>query len=161
MPPPQHGISLDAASASPPDVQRAVVHEIMFALKAGSGLGVIGPSASGKSSLARVLVGLWTPARGAVRLDGATLDQWIPDDLGQHIGYLPQDVELIEGTVAENISRFDPAASANAVIAAAKAASVHELALALPLGYDTPIGEQGSELSAGQQQRIALARALS
>lgn len=160
LPSPQHGLSVDGISASPPDVQRAVVHEVTFALKAGSGLGVIGPSASGKSSLARVLVGLWTPARGTIRLDGATLDQWIPDELGRHIGYLPQDVELIEGTVAENISRFDPGASADAIIDAAKAAGVHELVLGLPLGYDTPIGEQGSDLSAGQQQRIALARAL-
>jgi ATP-binding cassette subfamily C protein len=136
------------------------VQELTFALKAGSGLGVIGPSASGKSSLARVLVGLWPPARGTVRLDGATLDQWMPDELGRHIGYLPQDVELVEGTVAENISRFDPDASPEGIIAAARAAGVHELVLGLPQGYDTEIGEQGSALSAGQQQRVALARAL-
>jgi ATP-binding cassette subfamily C protein len=160
LPKPRQGLSVDGVSAAPPDVQRAVVHEVTFALKAGNGLGVIGPSASGKSSLARVLVGLWPVARGAVRLDGATLDQWTPDDLGRHVGYLPQDVELIEGTVAENISRFDPDASAEAIIAAATAAGVHELVLSLPQGYDTPIGEQGSALSAGQQQRIALARAL-
>ena len=104
----KRGLSVENISAAPPDVQRAVVHEVTFALKAGNGLGVIGPSASGKSSLARVLVGVWAPARGAVRLDGATLDQWVPDELGRHIGYLPQDVELFEGTVAENISRFDP-----------------------------------------------------
>jgi PrtD family type I secretion system ABC transporter len=160
LPKPQRSLTVDNVSAAPPDVQRAVVHEVTFALKAGNGLGVIGPSASGKSSLARVLVGLWTPARGAVRLDGATLDQWNPDDLGRHVGYLPQDVELIEGTVAENISRFDPDASSEAIIAAAKAAGVNELVLSLPQGYDTEIGEQGSALSAGQQQRIALARAL-
>jgi PrtD family type I secretion system ABC transporter len=160
LPKPQRGLSVDNVSAAPPDVQRAVVHEVSFTLKAGNGLGVIGPSASGKSSLARVLVGLWTPARGAVRLDGATLDQWIPDELGRHVGYLPQDVELIEGTVAQNISRFDPSATSEAIIAAAKAAGVNELVLALPQGYDTEIGEQGSALSAGQQQRVALARAL-
>ncbi|MBR1199615.1 type I secretion system permease/ATPase [Bradyrhizobium sp. AUGA SZCCT0240] len=160
LPKPQRGLSVENISAAPPDVQRAVVHEVTFALKAGNGLGVIGPSASGKSSLARVLVGLWAPARGAVRLDGATLDQWVPDELGRHIGYLPQDVELIEGTVAENISRFDPDASSEAIIAAAKAAGVNELVLSLPQGYDTEIGEQGSALSAGQQQRVALARAL-
>ena len=160
LPTPQRGISLDDVNAAPPDVQRAVVQDVTFAFKAGNGLGVIGPSASGKSSLARVLVGLWTPARGTIRLDGATFDQWVPDELGRHIGYLPQDVELIEGTIAENISRFDPSASADAIIAAAQAAGVHDLVLALPLGYDTPIGEQGSALSAGQQQRIALARAL-
>ena len=157
LPKPQRGLSVENISAAPPDVQRAVVHEVTFALKAGNGLGVIGPSASGKSSLARVLVGLWAPARGAVRLDGATLDQWVPDELGRHIGYLPQDVELIEGTVAENISRFDPDASSEAIIAAAKAAGVNELVLSLPQGYDTEIGEQGSALSAGQQQRVALA----
>ena len=160
LPKPQRGLTVENVSAAPPDVQRAVVHEVTFSLKAGNGLGVIGPSASGKSSLARVLVGLWTPARGAVRLDGATLDQWVPDELGRHVGYLPQDVELIEGTVAENISRFDPKATSEAIIAAAKAAGVNELALSLPQGYDTEIGEQGSALSAGQQQRVALARAL-
>lgn len=160
LPRPQRGIAVEALSAAPPDVPRAVVQDLSFALKAGSGLGVIGPSATGKSSLARVLVGLWPPARGTIRLDGATLDQYSPDDLGRHVGYLPQDVELIDGTVAENISRFDPDASSEGIIAAAKAAGVHELVLGLPLGYDTPIGEQGSALSAGQQQRVALARAL-
>ena len=160
LPKPQRALNVDNVSAAPPDVPRAVVQELTFALKAGSGLGVIGPSASGKSSLARVLVGLWAPARGTVRLDGATLDQWMPDELGRHIGYLPQDVELVEGTVAENISRFDPDASPEGIIAAAKAAGVHELVLGLPQGYDTEIGEQGSALSAGQQQRVALARAL-
>nr|WP_249127553.1 type I secretion system permease/ATPase [Bradyrhizobium lablabi] len=160
LPKPQRGLSVDNVSAAPPDVPRAVVHEVSFSLKAGNGLGVIGPSASGKSSLARVLVGLWAPARGTVRLDGATLDQWMPDELGRHVGYLPQDVELIEGTVAQNISRFDPNATSEAIIAAAKAAGVHEMVLALPQGYDAEIGEQGSALSAGQQQRVALARAL-
>ncbi|MCA6116506.1 type I secretion system permease/ATPase [Bradyrhizobium sp. WSM 1738] len=160
LPKPQRSLNVDSVSAAPPDVPRAVVQELTFALKAGSGLGVIGPSASGKSSLARVLVGLWQPARGTVRLDGATLDQWMPDELGRHIGYLPQDVELVEGTIAENISRFDPDASPEGIIAAARAAGVHELVLGLPQGYDTEIGEQGSALSAGQQQRVALARAL-
>jgi len=160
LPQPQRSLSVDNISATPPDVQRAVLQELAFVLKAGNGLGVIGPSASGKSSLARVLVGLWAPARGTVRLDGATLDQWMPDELGRYIGYLPQDVELIDGTVAENISRYDPKATPDAILAAAKAAGVHELVLALPQGYDTPIGEQGSALSAGQQQRVALARAL-
>ncbi|OQW53619.1 MAG: type I secretion protein [Proteobacteria bacterium SG_bin9] len=160
LPRPNRGLNVDSLSAAPPDVPRAVVQDLTFALKAGNGLGVIGPSASGKSSLARVLVGLWPPARGSVRLDGATLDQWMPDDLGRHVGYLPQDVELIEGTVAENVSRFDPEATPDGIIAAAKAAGVHDMVLALPQGYDTPIGEQGSALSAGQQQRIALARAL-
>jgi ATP-binding cassette subfamily C protein len=107
-----------------------------------------------------MLVGVWQPVRGKVTLDGATFDQWAPENLGRDIGYLPQDVELIAGTVAQNIARFDPGADSVAIIAAAQAAGVHELILGLPGGYDTDIGEQGTSLSAGQQQRIALARAL-
>jgi ATP-binding cassette subfamily C protein len=108
----------------------------------------------------RLIVGAWQPAQGRIRLDGAALDQWSPEALGSHIGYLPQDVELFSGTVAENIARFEPQAEAEKVIAAAKAAGVHELIVALPQGYDSEIGEQGQVLSAGQRQRIALARAL-
>src|SRR5262249_14232190 len=129
-------------------------------LKAGSALGVIGPSASGKSSLARALVGTWQPARGVVRLDGSALDQWTPAAPGRNIGYLPQGVELIGGAVPQDIPRVHPDAPLEAVIAAAKAAGVHDLIVALPAGYETPVGEQGTALSAGQQQRIALARAL-
>jgi ABC-type protease/lipase transport system fused ATPase/permease subunit len=136
------------------------VQDITFELEAGHGLGIIGPSGSGKSSLARLLVGIWHPVRGNVRLDGAALDQWSPDSLGRHIGYLPQDVELLAGTVAQNIARFEPQADNEAVIAAAKAVGVHDLIVRLPAGYDTQIGEQGSALSAGQAQRIALARAV-
>ena len=99
-------LTVEAASVAPPGVQRLVANNINFALKAGSGLGIIGPSGSGKSSLARMLVGVWQPARGKIRLDGATYDQWSPEALGQHIGYLPQDVELLAGTIAENIARF-------------------------------------------------------
>ena len=143
-----------------PGVQRLVANNINFVLNAGSGVGVIGPSGSGKSSLARMLVGVWGPARGKVCLDGATYDQWSPGSLGQHIGYLPQDVELLTGTIAENISRFTPNATSAAVIAAAKAAGVHDLIVSMPEGYGTFIGEQGTSLSAGQAQRIALARAL-
>ena len=153
-------LSVNSASVAPPGVQRLVANNINFALNAGSGLGIIGPSGSGKSSLARLLVGVWQPARGKVCLDGASLDQWSPDVLGQHIGYLPQDVELLDGNIAENIGRFAPNPSAEAVIAAAKAAGVHELIVSMPEGYATPIGEQGTALSAGQAQRIALARAL-
>ena len=157
---PAQRLMVESVSASPPGVPRIVVQDITFELQAGQGLGIIGPSGSGKSSLARLLVGVWQPVRGNVRLDGAALDQWSPDILGQHVGYLPQDVELLAGTVAQNISRFEPNADNEAVIAAAKAVGVHELIVRLPAGYDTPIGDQGSALSAGQAQRIALARAV-
>ena len=127
---------------------------------AGNGLGVIGPSGSGKSSLIRALVGVWQPVRGKVRLDGAALDQWSSDVLGRHIGYLPQDVELFAGTVAQNICRFDPEATSDDIIAAAKEAGVHEMIIKMRDGYNTQVGEQGTSLSAGQAQRVALARAL-
>jgi ABC-type protease/lipase transport system fused ATPase/permease subunit len=137
-----------------------VVHDVSFGLKAGNGLGVIGPSASGKSSLVRGLVGAWTLVRGKIRLDGAALEQWTPERLGRHVGYLPQDVELFAGTVAQNIARFESEPDPQTIIAAAKAAGVHELILCLPEGYETEIGEGGAALSAGQRQRIGLARAL-
>jgi ATP-binding cassette, subfamily C, type I secretion system permease/ATPase len=160
LPAPAHALTAEMLGIAPPGAQKLVVHDVNFSLKAGSAVGVIGPSASGKSSLVRAIVGVWQPARGCVRIDGATIDQWTPESLGRHIGYLPQDVELIEGTIAENIARFAPGAPAAAVIAAAKAAGVHDLIVNLPGGYETQIGEQGAALSAGQQQRIALARAL-
>jgi ATP-binding cassette subfamily C protein PrsD len=121
---------------------------------------VIGPTGSGKSSLARLLVGVWQPARGKVRLDGCTFDQWSSEVLGMHIGYLPQDVELLMGTVAQNIARFDSEADPKAILAATEAAGVHELIIELSEGYKTQVGERGEALSAGQAQRIALARAL-
>jgi ATP-binding cassette subfamily C protein len=157
---PVQRLTVEGVSASPPGVPKIVVQDASFQLEAGQGLGIIGPSGSGKSSLARLLVGVWQPLRGNVRLDGAALNQWAPDALGRHIGYLPQDVELLAGTVAQNISRFEPRPDNEAVIAAAKAVGVHDLIVRLPAGYDTPIGEQGSALSAGQAQRIALARAV-
>jgi ATP-binding cassette subfamily C protein len=160
LPAPTISLSVQALSATPPGVQRYVLENASFTLRAGQALGVIGPSGSGKSSLARLLVGVWTPAKGRVCLDGASLDQWLPEDLGRHTGYLPQDVELFGGTVAENIARFEPGASSERVIAAARAAGVHDLVLTMAQGYDTPIGEGGAVLSAGQRQRIALARAL-
>jgi len=153
-------LTVESVSAAPPGVPKIVVQDISFQLEAGQGLGIIGPSGSGKSSLVRLVVGVWRPVRGNVRLDGAALDQWSSDALGRHIGYLPQDVELLAGTVAQNISRFEPDADTEAVIAAAKAVGVHDLIVRLPAGYDTPVGEQGSALSAGQAQRIALARAV-
>ena len=157
---PKSTLSVDNIAAVPPGEQKVVLQDISFSLDAGSGLGVIGPTASGKSSLVRLLVNIWQPARGKVRIDGAALDQWLPEALGEHIGYLPQDVELFAGTVAENIARFEEKADPQAVIAAAQAAGVHDLIVNLPAGYDTQVGENGSALSSGQAQRIALARAL-
>jgi ATP-binding cassette subfamily C protein len=160
LPAPEKTLQVEAVSVAPPGARRIVLQEASFTLQAGQGLGVIGPSASGKSTLARALVGVWTPLRGQVRLDGAALEQWSPETLGAHLGFLPQEVELFPGTVAENIARFEHGAAPDLVIAAAKAAGVHELVLRLPEGYDTRLSENGSGLSAGQRQRIGLARAL-
>ncbi|SHN77160.1 type I secretion system permease/ATPase [Bradyrhizobium erythrophlei] len=157
---PSSRLSVEAISILPPGDQRVIVQDVTFALTAGNGLGVIGPSGSGKSSLVRALVGVWQPARGKVRIDGAALDQWSSDALGRYIGYLPQDVELFAGSVAQNISRFDPEATSDAIIAAAKEAGVHEMIIKMREGYDTQVGEQGTALSAGQAQRVGLARAL-
>jgi ATP-binding cassette subfamily C protein len=160
LPPPCQTLTVDGACAAPPGTQRLVASNINFVIHAGNGLGIIGPSGSGKSSLARLLVGVWQPARGRVCLDGATYDQWSSEALGQHVGYLPQDVELLTGTIAENIARFAPDARSETIIAAAKAAGVHDMIVSMPEGYGTWIGEQGASLSAGQAQRVALARAL-
>jgi len=160
LPAPREKLTLENASAGPPGSTKLVLQDISFNLERGSGLGVIGPTGSGKSSLARLLVGVWQTARGKVRLDGCTFDQWSSEVLGAHIGYLPQDVELLGGTVAENIARFEPKADPQAIVAAAKAAGVHELIIELGDGYETQVGERGETLSAGQAQRIALARAL-
>jgi PrtD family type I secretion system ABC transporter len=160
LPAPAQALSLESLSVAPPGAKTPVVQEVDFSLAAGSALGIVGPSASGKSSLVRAIVGVWPAVRGCVRLDQATIDQWTPAVRGRHIGYLPQDVELFEGSIAQNIARFDPDASAAAVIAAAKVAGVHDLIVNLPAGYETELGERGTALSAGQQQRIALARAL-
>ncbi|MBI4273375.1 MAG: type I secretion system permease/ATPase [Rhizobiales bacterium] len=157
---PAKSLAVEAVCAVPPGDQKIVVQDINFLLKSGNGLGVIGPSGSGKSCLARLLVGAWTPLRGRVRLDGAALDQWMPEALGRHIGYLPQDVELLAGSVAQNIARFEPDADAEMIMAAARSASIHDLIVNLCEGYETQVGEQGTSLSAGQAQRIALARAL-
>jgi len=158
--PPTKTLVVHNAAVSPPGEHKIVCQDVNFSLAGGKALGVIGPTASGKSSLARMLVGVWTPLRGSVRLDGATLDQWSPEALGRHIGYLPQDVELFPGNVAQNISRFEDPPHPEAVLAAAQAAGVHELIVNLPDGYETGVGDSGNALSAGQAQRIALARAL-
>src|SRR5262249_49057865 len=144
----------------PPGTGAAALHDVGSWLMAGNALGVIGPSGSGKTSLARALVGVWKPARGTVRLDGATLDQWSPDVLGRFVGYLPQEVELFEGTVAQNIARFEADAEPARFIPAGPAPGVHDVILRLPQGYKTEVGEGGMRLSGGQRQRIALARAL-
>jgi PrtD family type I secretion system ABC transporter len=157
---PSRRLSVENISIVPPGDQKVIVQDVTFALEAGNGLGIIGPSGSGKSSLVRALVGVWLPVRGKVRLDAAALDQWSSEVLGRHVGYLPQDVELFAGTVAQNICRFDPDAIAGNIIAAAKEAGVHEMVVKMSEGYETQVGEQGISLSAGQAQRVALARAL-
>ena len=160
LPPPASNVALEGVTVAIPGTHRVVLADISFELKAGEGLGVIGRSAAGKSTLARALIGLWPLARGEVRLDGAALDRWSREELGRHVGYLPQDVELFEGSIAENISRFEENPESGIIIAAARAAGVHELILRLPNGYETQAGADGASLSAGQRQRIALARAL-
>lgn len=159
LPPPTGRLQVEGLLASPPGMGALVLKGVSFALQPGELLGVVGPSASGKSTLARVLVGVWPPAGGSVRLDGADVTTWDKAELGPHLGYLPQDVTLFEGTVAENIARFGPLDSQR-IVQAAQAAGVHEMVLRLPSGYETRVGTGGSALSGGQRQRIALARAL-
>ncbi|MBB2701498.1 UNVERIFIED_ORG: ATP-binding cassette subfamily C protein [Rhizobium esperanzae] len=144
----------------PPGAQKLAIKNASFALEAGSILGVVGPSGSGKSCLVRAIAGIWSPLRGEIRLDGATLDQWTDAARGTHIGYLPQTVELFEGTVAENISRFAKNASDDDILDAARAAGAHDMIVHFERGYETAVGEGGRNLSAGQRQRIGLARAL-
>lgn len=159
LPAPQGRLAVEGVTAGAPGSKTMVLRNITFTLEPGSVLGVIGPSGSGKSSLARLLVGVWATQSGAVRLDGADVHQWDKDELGPYIGYLPQDIELFEGTIAENISRFGEA-NAEKVVEAAKLAGVHELILKFPQGYDSQVGAGGALLSGGQKQRIALARTL-
>ncbi|WP_423068434.1 type I secretion system permease/ATPase [Devosia sp. CN2-171] len=160
LPPPTSSLRLEAATVSAPGREQPILVDASLQLFAGAGLAIIGPSGSGKSSLARALVGLWPLTKGDVRLDGAAIGQWDRQRLGRHIGYLPQDLALPDGTIAETIARFDPAAKSDDVIKAARAAGAHELIVSLPDGYATRIGDGGTLLSAGQRQRLGLARAL-
>lgn len=160
LPLPSKSLTVQRLTLTPPDVSRAVVVDATFQASAGDAIGILGASACGKSSLLRGVIGAWHPARGEVRLDGAKLEQWDGDLIGQTIGYLPQTVELFTGSVADNIARFDPNAPSEAVIAAATAAGIHETILQLPEGYATQVGDDGQNVSAGQRQRIGLARAL-
>ncbi|AJE22111.1 Type I secretion system ATPase [Azotobacter chroococcum NCIMB 8003] len=159
LPAPKGHVQVENLIVSAPGSKTPIIKNINFTVQAGSVVGIIGPSASGKSTLARALLGVWRPQHGVVRLDGADVNNWSKQELGPHIGYLPQDIELFEGTINENIARFgevDP----GKVIQAAKMAGVHEMILQLPEGYDTVIGSGGLSLSGGQRQRIGLARAL-
>ncbi|EPE95012.1 type I secretion system permease/ATPase [Rhizobium grahamii] len=160
LPAPRGSLSVTNLHLGAPGSKTPIIRGLSFDAYAGEAVGIVGPSASGKSSLARGIVGLWPAFAGDVRLDKASLGQWSRTALGRHIGYLPQDVALFDGTIAENIARFDANAPSDLIIAAARAAGVYDMIVGLPLGFDTEIGERGSILSAGQRQRIGLARAL-
>ncbi|MDO8908688.1 MAG: type I secretion system permease/ATPase [Pseudohongiella sp.] len=159
LPAPLGNLSLEQVSVVPPGSRAPVVKSVSLDLPAGEALGIVGPSASGKSSLARAILGIWPAAAGKVRLDGADISSWDRGELGPYIGYLPQDIELFDGSISENIARFGEI-DAEKIVAAAKIAGVHELILRLPQGYDTVIGGGGGALSGGQRQRIGLARAV-
>jgi len=160
LPKPKARLDVQAVTVVPPGERTPQLRNLSFKVEPGQALGVIGPSGSGKSTLARALTGVWKAAAGTVRLDGAALDQYAPDVLGQHIGYLPQRVQLFEGTIAQNIARLADMPDSEKVVAAAKKAAAHEMIIKLPDGYDTRISAGGGRLSGGQMQRIALARAL-
>lgn len=159
LPPPRGRVQVERAFLAGNDQDRPILRQVDFDLPAGKCLAILGPSGSGKSSLAKLIVGVWAPSAGHVRIDGAEIDHWDPRQLGPHMGYLPQDVELFPGTIAENIGRFDTS-NREAIIQASQAAHAYELILRLPQGFDTRLGEGGIQLSAGQAQRIGLARAL-
>lgn len=159
LPAPKGEVVVEGVVLTPPGGTVPVLRGVSFAIPTGAIVGVIGPSGSGKSTLARALVGVWTPQAGKVRLDGADVSSWDKAELGRYLGYLPQDIELFDGTIAENIARFG-SIEAPLVVAAAQAAGVHEMILRFPQGYDTPIGPGGAVLSGGQRQRVGLARAL-
>ena len=160
LPEPTQALVVEQLHVGVPNSDKQILSDISFELRSGEAVGIIGPSGSGKSTLARALVGVWPQLRGRIKLDNAALDHWSSSALGKHIGYLPQDVELFEGSVAANIARFDLQATAQDVLQAARAAGAHDLILSFPNAYSTRIGEGGMALSAGQRQRIGLARAL-
>lgn len=159
LPRPAARIEVQGLTVVPPGERTPTLRNVSFRLEPGQAIGVIGTSGSGKSTLARAMTGVWPPAGGTIRLDGATLDQYDPDTLGSYIGYLPQRVSLFDGTIAENIARLDMKANPEQIVAAARKAAVHDLILKLPRGYDTPVSTMGGQLSGGQIQRIGLARA--
>jgi PrtD family type I secretion system ABC transporter len=160
LPAPTGKLEVENLIVQMPGTEKPVLHGITFTVEPGKGIGVIGPTGAGKSTLARALVGVMPITRGTVRLDGATHDQRDIDEAGKLIGYLPQDIQLFDGTAAQNIARFDVNADPAKIVQAAQLANVHDLIMRLPKGYDTPLGENGARLSAGQRQRVALARCL-
>ena len=160
LPDPKGFLDVENLVVMLPGSDKPILQGINFKVEPGQGLGIIGPTGAGKSTLARALVGLIAPTRGSVRLDGATSDQREDDERGRLIGYLPQDTQIFDGTVAQNISRFVEAPDSKKIVEAAQLANIHDFIMRLPQGYDTPLAEGGSRLSAGQRQRVALARAL-
>ena len=160
LPAPTKRLTVEGITVGAPGTNRVLLTGVSLELEAGQGLAVIGPSAAGKSTLGRALIGVWPTMRGCVRLDGAAIDRWAVGALGRSVGYLPQDVQLLDGTITENISRFEEEPDSWTILAAAEAAGIHEMILRLPDGYETRLGPAGTSLSAGQRQRIALARAL-
>ena len=160
LPKPYQSLRVESLSFADVRKQQIILRDISFSLKPGDGLCVIGPSGAGKSSLLRLLVNVWSPTGGRVMLDNAALDQWPSDDLSNHIGFVPQDVELFTGSIAQNIARFHPQIDSEKVLEAARQAGIHELVLKMKEGYQTQVGENGASLSAGQRQRVALARAI-
>jgi PrtD family type I secretion system ABC transporter len=159
LPPPTGRLEVANATALPPGATKPVVHDVSFKVEPGQALGIVGPSASGKTCLTRLLIGVWRPVRGSVRLDGVELADWNHDEVGPFVGYVPQEIEFFEGSVAENVARLGPV-DPEKVIAAARLIGMHETILGFPQGYDTRIGDTGFALSGGQRQRLAIARAL-
>ena len=160
LPRPEATLKVEGATIAAPTTGRVLLSDVTFEAKAGQAIGIIGPSGGGKSTLARALTGIWAPLRGSIRLDDADLSQWDDDARGAHVGYLPQDVALLDATIEENITRLAEVSDSTAVVAAARAALVHEMIVRLPEGYATYLGPMGTAISGGQRQRIGLARAL-